>query len=65
MICACCLLLLIIFADAHFSFLRKLTNELLFRFFVAFLARSISIDLLLVSYDYGSKPDNLAGTCKE
>ena len=36
--CACCLLLLIIFADAHFSFLRKLTNELLFRYFVAFLA---------------------------
>ena len=32
------LLVLIIFADAHFCFLRKLTNELLFRYFVAFLA---------------------------
>ena len=32
------LLVLIIFADAHFRFLRKLTNELLFRYFVAFLA---------------------------
>jgi hypothetical protein len=28
-------------------------------------ARSISIDFLLVSYDYRSKPDNSAGTCTE
>ena len=43
--CACCLLLLIIFADAHLSFLRKLANALLFRFSLhSSLFRSLNFD---------------------